>query len=94
MEDQKAYFDELNSKLDRVIDAMVTKDEFEAFRMEVRTEITDLKESVHNLTTAIDKLVKAFSDLQLEYASIKMQMTRYDRWFKEIAEKVGIELRP
>ncbi|MBI4068111.1 hypothetical protein HY413_01725 [Candidatus Kaiserbacteria bacterium] len=84
----------LDEKVDRVIDAMVTRDEFEEFRLEVRSDIAELRESIQRLTTSIDKLAKAFSDLQSEYAAIKMQMSRYDRWFKEIAEKVGIELRP
>ena len=61
--DQKAYFAELNAKLDRVIDAMATKEDIKG----VQIHINELREEV--------------------------QMERYDRWFKEIAEKVGIQLK-
>jgi CRISPR/Cas system CMR-associated protein Cmr5 small subunit len=93
MDNQKSYFDELNAKLDRVIDAMVTKGEFEEFRSEVLSDTADLKETINHLATSMDKLLKVLTDLQVEYAAIKMQMTRYDRWFKELAEKVGLELK-
>jgi len=87
--DQKARFDELNAKLDRVIDAMATKEEVQ----NLQNEVGGLREEVRKLTTAVENLVKLVTALQTEYAAIKMQMLRYDRWFKEIAEKVGIQLK-
>lgn len=87
---ETAQFDELNSKLDRVIDAMATKDDIQ--RLDGRIE--KLESSVNELTQSIERLVKLITDLQTEYAAIKMQMDRYDRWFKEIADKVGIQLKP
>ena len=93
MTDQKAYFDELNAKLDRVIMAMVTQEDLAKIRTEMREGFRELRESVTALTNSVDKLLKRFADLEIEYAATKMQMDRYDRWFKQIAEKTGVELK-
>ncbi|MDP3646027.1 MAG: hypothetical protein Q8R25_02990 [bacterium] len=47
--DQKAYFDELNAKLDRVIGAMATKEDVQ----NLQDEVGDLREEVKKLTTAV-----------------------------------------
>jgi iron uptake system EfeUOB component EfeO/EfeM len=90
----KDDINELDEKVNRVINVMVTVDEFETFKSEVRSDIADLKETINHLAASMDKLLKVLTDLQVEYAAIKIQMTRYDRWFKELAEKVGLELNP
>ncbi len=82
-------FKELDAKLDRVIDAMLTKDDV---RKIVQEETADLRRSVKDLVTGIDKLITAFEELRLEYAAISVQLTRHERWIKEIAEKAGVKL--
>ena len=82
-------FKELDAKLDRVIDAMLTE---ETVRKIVREETADLRKSVQDLVTGIDKLVKSFEELQIEYVSIKVQLTRHEKWFKQLAEKTGLKL--
>lgn len=32
--------------------------------------------------------------LLVSHAELQIRLARYDRWFKEIAEKIGIELKP
>jgi predicted nucleic acid-binding Zn-ribbon protein len=82
----------LDAKLNRVIDRMddlATKDDIRA----LDKRITTLEETTRKLVDSVEKLVKLVTDLQMEYAAIKMQLTRYDRWFKQIAEKTGIDLK-
>jgi len=50
------------------------------------------KADVNNLTNAIDKLVKSVEDLKTEYSAITVAINRHEKWFKELAEKVGIKL--
>lgn len=80
----------LDAKLDRVIDAMVTRQEFDTLTNRVQA----IEQTLHQVLLSIDKLAKSVDDLLLEYASIKVQLDRHERWFKEIAKKTGVELRP
>ena len=44
------------------------------------------------LTTSVDKLVKAVTDLKTEYADITYKIDRHERWLEQLAEKVGLKL--
>ena len=59
---------------------------------EVKAELIDLKETVHELVTAIDKLAKAVDDLRIEYSAMAMQLSRHEKWIQQLAEKLGIKL--
>jgi hypothetical protein len=86
-------FRQLDAKLDRIIDvvaAQPTRVEFE----ELKRESTETRDMVRSLVTSVDTLAKSVNDILLEYRLIQQQMRRYDRWFKEIADKLGIELKP
>lgn len=61
--------------------------------VEIKQDLTDLKELVQGLLVASDSLAKSISDLTLEYAAISNQLSRHDRWIKQIAEKVGLDLK-
>ena len=39
---------------------------------------------------SVDKFMKIALDLKEEHAAISVQLTRHERWFKEIAKKTGI----
>jgi len=82
-------FKELDAKLDRVIDALLTEEDV---RKIVREETADLRKSVQDLVKGIDRLVTEFEKLRLEYASIVVQLSRHERWFKQVAEKTGLKL--
>ncbi|MFZ2556088.1 MAG: hypothetical protein WAZ27_02235 [Minisyncoccia bacterium] len=85
-------FDELHAKLDRVIDAMATKDDIT--RLEGRIERLEQKseERFHQVMSSIDALTKAVSDLKLEYAVVIEQLKRHEEWIRLIAKKAGVEL--
>ena len=59
---------------------------------EIKSDLGDLKELVQGLLVASDSLLKSMSDLKMEYAAISTQLTRHERWIKQIAEKVGLNL--
>lgn len=61
--------------------------------MEIKQDLTDLKELVQGLIVVSDSLAKSISDLTLEYAAISTQLSRHDRWIRQIAEKVGLNLK-
>jgi len=59
---------------------------------EVKKDIRDLKEITRSLLNSVDKLVKAVRDLNTEYAAIINQINRHEKWFQQIAEKIGLKL--
>ena len=59
---------------------------------EIKSDLSDLKELVQGLIVASDSIAKSIADLTLEYAAISIQLSRHDRWIKQIAEKVGLKL--
>jgi hypothetical protein len=59
---------------------------------EIRSDLGDLKELVQGLIVSNDSIAKSISDLRLEYVAISTQLSRHDRWIKQIAEKVGLNL--
>ena len=89
---EKSAFDEINGKLDRVIDAMATKDDIA--RLEARIDALEKKSEgrFQQTMSAIDALTKAVSDLKLEYAVVNIQLKRHEEWIRLIAEKAGVKL--
>ncbi|MEQ9617728.1 MAG: hypothetical protein RIG61_00960 [Deltaproteobacteria bacterium] len=50
------------------------------------------KADVNNLTNAVDAYIKKADTYFQEMAAMKNRMDRHDRWFQEIAQKIGIKL--
>jgi archaellum component FlaC len=86
-------FDAIDKKLDRVIDHISTLGTRDGLH-ELSNRVTHIEEALEKVLISIDRLTKAVEDLTLEYRVFKVQMERHDRWFKEIADKIGIELKP
>lgn len=59
---------------------------------EIKSDLTDLKELVQGIIISNDSIAKSITDLTLEYAAVKMQLSRHDNWIKQIAEKIGLQL--
>lgn len=95
---KRSGFDELNDKLDRVIDAMSTKDDIADLRAEMTTkrELRDLDErftkKLQELLIMMEGLMKPISELKMEYAGMMMQLSRHEEWIKLLAKKQGIAL--
>ena len=74
--------------IQKLLEVLATREDVR----EIKTELTDLKETVHELVTAIDRLAKVVDDLRIEYAAVVMKVDRHEKWFHQIAEKLGIKL--
>lgn len=74
--------------LQKISELVATKSEIEKLK-----EATDnLREVVQGLITAADRLAKTIENLRLEYAAIKFQLDRHERWIQQLAKKVRIPL--
>lgn len=71
---------------------IVTLEEFDQFRGEIKQDLDALRESIQSLTVSIDKLAKAVGDMHQEYVVITGKVDRHEKWFHQIAEKLGIKL--
>lgn len=78
-----------NKDIDKLVGVFATRDEV---RVIVREEIAEMQKSVRDLVTGIDKLIKSFDELSREYAAMSEQLTRHERWIKQIARKAGVVL--
>jgi hypothetical protein len=74
--------------INKLVSLLATKKDVE----EIRSDIGDLKEMVQGLLVATDAIAKSIGELKMEYAAISTQLTRHERWIKQIAEKVGLDL--
>jgi archaellum component FlaC len=59
---------------------------------EIKTDIDGLREQIQALVTSVDKLVKEMIAVNQEKTMEKLQKERYERWFRLIADKLGIKL--
>jgi archaellum component FlaC len=82
-------FEEISAKLDRVIDGMVTHEDLN--QLEERLE-AKIDKRIGEVIESIDNLVKAVSDLTMEYSAVKMQLSRHEEWIKLLAKKSGVQL--
>jgi len=71
---------------------IVTLEEFDQFRGEIKQDLDGLRESIQALTVSIDKLAKAVADMHQEYVAITSKVDRHEKWFHQIAEKLGLKL--
>lgn len=72
----------------KLLDVLATKEDVE----ELRQDIIGLRETVQALVVSVDKLVKAVSDLKTEYSAIANQMSRHEKWIRQLAEKLNLKL--
>ena len=95
-------FSELIEYLDEKFQKVTTKEDLNKVSVlvvsngedikEIKQEISSLKESTQSLAVSIDRLVKAVDDLKTEYVSVKNQISRHEKWFHQVADKLGIKL--
>ncbi|MDO8521928.1 MAG: hypothetical protein Q7S08_01425 [bacterium] len=56
------------------------------------SRIDSMEETLERLVQGVDKLVTEFQELRREYAAMSEQLTRHERWIKQIARKAGVVL--
>ena len=89
-EDIKKLKETLATKED--LAKIVTLEEFDQFRKEVKQEFSELREVIQALTISVDKLAKAVEDMHQEFMAITAKVDRHEKWIKQIAEKLGLKL--
>ncbi len=77
-----------NEDITKIASIVATKEDVE----DLKQNIIGLQESIQALIVSVDKLVKAVSDLKTEYAVITNQVNRHEKWFHQIADKLGVKL--
>src|SRR3989344_3914118 len=71
---------------------LVTLEEFDQFKFEIKQDFEALRESIQALTISVDKLVKAVADMHQEFMAITAKVDRHEKWILQIAEKLGVKL--
>lgn len=66
-----------------------------ATRQDVRDlggRIEKLEDTQKRVLSALDRLATAIEKQNLEYAGISMQLSRHERWIREIAKQAKVKL--
>lgn len=59
---------------------------------EIRTDISDIRESLNRLTNTIDGFVKRLDDIETENTAQDAQFSRLLAWAEKVSSKTGIPL--
>ena len=87
--DIKDSFRRADKRFDR-IENFVVQDHEKITSIEVRLE--HIEDILGRIVKGIDTLVTEFQELRREYAAMKEQLERHERWIKQIAQKAGVAL--
>ncbi|MFH1180942.1 MAG: hypothetical protein V1705_00855 [bacterium] len=71
---------------------LVTLEEFDQFKFEIKQDFEALRESIQALTISVDKLAKAVEDMHQEYLALTLKVDRHEKWIQQIAGKLGVKL--
>lgn len=74
--------------IQKIVSLVATKEDVQ----EIKEELSGLKEIVQSLTVSVDKLVKIIADRETEYIMMSHQLSRHEKWFQQIADKLGLRL--
>jgi predicted nucleic acid-binding Zn-ribbon protein len=72
----------------KIVSVVATKEDIR----DLRQDMNGLRESIQSLVISVDKLVKVTDDLKTEYVVINNQVSRHEKWFHQIADKLDIKL--
>ena len=74
--------------INRIIAVVATKQDVR----ELGDRIDKLEDTQKRILSALDRLATAIEKLNLEYAAISEQLSRHERWIREIAKKSKVSL--
>ena len=79
----------LTSKdIDKLLSVLATKQDIQ----KLDERLTRVEDTLGRVLTALDRLAKAFEDLHAEYAAVKVQLSRHEKWIRQIAKQAGVKL--
>ena len=73
--------------IDKLVSVFATKEDIR----QMREDIADIRKIQRDILLSLDSIATTIAKLDLEYAAISVKLSRYERWFKQIAEKTGIK---
>ena len=88
----KDDLDQFRTEMNQNFAKVVTLDEFDQLKDEIKQDMDGLREMVQSLVVSVDKLVKAVADMHQEYVVITGKVDRHDKWIQQIAERLGLKL--
>ncbi len=71
---------------------LVTLREFDSFRKEYKDDFSGLQNAIQGLTIAIDRLAKSMEIYHDEYIALTSKVDKHEKWFQQIADKLGLKL--
>ena len=71
---------------------LVTLEEFDSFRKEYKDDFSGLQSAIQGLIVAIDKLAKSMEIYHDEYVALTSKVDKHEKWFQQIADKLGLKL--
>ncbi len=82
-------FDAVDKRFDRIETVVIgTQQRVNA----LETRMDRVEKLLEGLIVGIDRLTTSVDNLLLEYAAIKDQLNRHERWIRQIAQKAGVAL--
>ena len=84
----EVWRDSTDEDIVKITSVVATKEDIE----DIKKDVNGLRESIQALTVSVDKLVKSVSELKTEYTMVKNQLERHEKWFQQVANKIGIRL--
>ena len=79
---------DLEDMADKSLKIFATKQDVQ----EMKSDIADIKELLQSLIVSVDKMAKSMETLGAEYKAVSVQLTRHERWIKQLSEKLGVQL--
>ena len=74
--------------INRIIAVVATKQDVR----ELGERIDKLEDIQKRILSALDRLATAIEKQNLEYAGISIQLSRHERWIREIAKQAKVKL--
>lgn len=78
-------FDAVDKRFNRLFDVFATKEDLEFFKEEMKKSFSDLQ-------TAVDAYAKKADTYFQEMLMLSYKIERHEKWFHQIAEKIGVKL--
>ncbi|MBU4284738.1 hypothetical protein KKI21_00660 [Patescibacteria group bacterium] len=71
---------------------LITLEEFDEFKKEYKNDFSGLQDSIQGLIVSIDKLTQSMSIYHDEYVALTAKVDKHEKWFQQVAEKLGLKL--
>ena len=78
-----------NKDIDKLLKVLATKEDIR----QLQERAVNLEVSQQKLLTAMDRLAKAIEDQTREYAAMSVQLSRHEKWIRQIAKQAGVALK-